>query len=135
MNIVRYLIRKKELHELLRTLGILQPREELLFVSNRDLLDGDTDAASITVASGTDEGGEDDRYQRFIHLALLHDALAADMKYVVEELKKLIREREIHATETGTENEPVIPETIEKSIREQIERILSGSSGSEPARN
>jgi hypothetical protein len=135
MNILRYSIRKKELHELLRAIGILRKVEELLFVSNRELVDPATETVSITVATDGDTGVVEDRYRRFVELALLHDALASDMRYVVDEIKKLVQEREAASAESGESDEPSIPETIEKSIREQIERILSSAADDEAKKN
>jgi hypothetical protein len=135
MNILRYSIRKNELHELLKSIGILRPNEEILFVCNRELVDPGTETVTVTVVVDGDTGGEDQRYRRFVELALLHDALASDLRYVVNEIKKLVQEREMESAETGKSEEPIIPETIEKSIREQIERILSDAADDETMKN
>jgi hypothetical protein len=133
MNILRYSIRKKELHELLAAIGVLRKSETLLFVDNRDLLNPESETVTATVT--VDGEGEDDKYRRFVQLAFLHDALSADLVYVVNEIKKLVKEREAQTQEKGNENDPIIPETIEKSIRDQIQRILSASADDDAKKN
>ena len=51
MNIIRYAIKKEELHTLLRSIGILQPKERLLSVNNLDLHSDASEVVIVTVVA------------------------------------------------------------------------------------
>lgn len=133
MKLIRYAIRKKDLHSLLQTIGVLQKSERLLAVNNLDLTDPNHDVVIVTVTteatvnSGTDPSSWSavQLQNRLTELSVLEDAATRQLRMIVEELYKLrefISIREASEAESGSE----VPDSVERNIRDQIRRLLSG---------
>lgn len=131
MNIIRYAIRKEDLHNLLRAIGVLRPTEQLLAVSNVDLVDSTHDAVVITVSDGGLRSRPEDLavwtdreiQQRLGELSILEDAATQQLRMLVEEMDRLRRERAHRSMEPDTSADG-IPGTVAMNIRDQIRTLL-----------
>lgn len=135
MNIIRYAIRKDDLHNLLRTIGVLQPSERLLAVNNVDLADSSHDAVIVTVSAGGLHSKPEDLaswtdkeiQERYVELSVLEDAATRQLRMVVEEMNLLRKEKDSRSMSTHI-SENGIPGAVELNIREQLRLLLGGSS-------
>ncbi|MDX9759212.1 MAG: hypothetical protein RBU27_08635 [Bacteroidota bacterium] len=133
MDIIRYAIRKEDLHNLLRAIGVLRPTEHLLAVNNVDLVDGTHDAVVITVSAGglrsrpEDIASWTDReiQQRLAELSILEAAATQQLQMLVEEMDRLRHERAHRSMKPDT-NADGIPGTVAMNIREQLRSLLGG---------
>lgn len=135
MNIIRYAIRKLDLQELLRSLGILQKGETLHSVNNLDLLDPGQELAVVTVAVDGPEPFTNRRMADFsdreLHERyLLHTLLEKEYQdhlvrigSALNELKEEWSKRMLNGTITSE----VLPREIDQFISQQIKDILTSS--------
>jgi uncharacterized protein YigA (DUF484 family) len=136
MKLIRYSIRKDDLHQLLQAIGVLQLNEHLLAVNNVDLADQSHDAVLITVnANPTHAVPEDVEHwtdkelqQRFAELRILEDSATQQLRSVTGELEQLERERQKRSIDLERSDDG-IPGAVEMNIREQLRRLLSGDRG------
>lgn len=134
MNIIRYAIRKEDLHNLLRAIGVLRPNEQLLAVNNVDLVDGTHDAVVVTVSEGglrsqaEELAAWTDReiQQRLAELSILETAATQQLQMLVEEMDRLRRER-AHRSIAPDTSADGIPGIVAMNIREQLRQLLGGS--------
>lgn len=135
MNIIRYAIRKEDLHNLLHAIGILRPNEHLIAVSNADLVDASHDAVIVTVSEGGLHSKPEDLaiwtdkeiQQRYVELGVLEDAATRQLQIIVEEMSRLRRERDNRSIGTDTASDG-IPGAVAMNIREQLRSLLGGES-------
>ncbi|MFZ1729497.1 MAG: hypothetical protein WBQ23_05855 [Bacteroidota bacterium] len=133
MNIIRYAIRKDDLHNLLRTIGVLQQSERLLAVNNVDLADSSHDAVIVTVSAGGLHSKPEDLAswtdkeieERYVELSILEDAATRQLRMVVEEMNLLRVEKDNRSLSTHR-SENGIPGAVELNIREQLRALLGG---------
>lgn len=136
MNIIRYAIRKDDLHNLLHTIGVLRPAERLLAVNNVDLADPSHEAVIVTVsAGGLHSKPEDLRswtdreiQERFVELSILEDTATRQLRMIVEEMTRLRKERDDRSMDPSLDADR-IPGAVEMNIREQIRSLLSKREG------
>lgn len=134
MKLIRYAIRKDDLHQLLHAIGVLKEEEQLLAVSNNDLTQQDHDIVVVTVnAEPLHELPEDmtdwtdkEIQQRYAELSILEDAATVQLRSIVEEMRRLREEREKRSADLDLSSDG-IPGTVEMNIREQLRRLLGGS--------
>jgi hypothetical protein len=108
MNIIRYAIRKEDLHNLLHTIGVLRKSEYLLAVNNVDLADPTHDVVVVTVGTGSLYGKPEDMtawtdkelQERFVELSILEDSATQQLRMVVEEMNRLRKERSARSMDT-----------------------------------
>jgi hypothetical protein len=135
MKVIRYAIRKDDLHSLLRALGVLQQSERLLAVNNLDLTDQTHDVVVVTVTTeppseqGPDPVTWTDKqlHDRFFELAILEDVATRQLRTIVEEMNRLRSLQRSRDMDTEAENEQV-PDSVERHIRDQLRRLLSDES-------
>lgn len=133
MNIIRYAIRKEDLHNLLHAIGILRPKEHLIAVNNADLVDTSHDAVVVTVSEGGLHSKPEDLaiwtdkeiQQRYVELGVLEDAATKQLQIIVEEMSRLRRERDKRSMGTGPASDG-IPGAVAMNIREQLRSLLGG---------
>lgn len=133
MNIIRYAIRKDDLHNLLHAIGVLRQSEHLLAVNNVDLADASHDAVVVTVSAGDLHSKPEDLaswtdkeiQERSIELNILENAATQQLRMVVEEMSRLQRERESRSMAEDVSADG-IPGAVEMNIREQLRRLLGG---------
>lgn len=133
MNIIRYAIRKEDLHKLLHTIGVLRQSEYLLAVNNVDLADPSHDVVVVTVGTGSLYGKPEDMtawtdkelQQRFVELSILEDSATQQLRMVVEEMNRLRQERSVRSLDADISSDG-IPGTVEMNIREQLRVLLGG---------
>ena len=133
MKVIRYAIRKADLHSLLHSIGVLHQTERLLAVNNLDLTDQSHDVVIVTVTSdpAMDTGIDPSKWSdeqvqnRFAELAILEEVATRQLQLIVEELYRL---REFKTSRQLVDHDSTgdIPDTIERHIRDQIRRLLSG---------
>lgn len=133
MKLIRYAIRKADLHSLLQAIGVLKQTERLLAVNNLDLTDQTNDVVVVTVTAEPPHVNDQDLSKwtdqqiqnRFAELALLEDTATRELRLIVEEMNRLgelRKERELDEQE----HVDVIPESIDRHIRDQLRSLLSG---------
>jgi hypothetical protein len=135
MKVIRYAIRKDDLHSLLRTLGVLQQSERLLAVNNLDLTDQSHDVVVVTVTTEPPSELSPDPvtwtdkqlHDRFFELAILEDVATRQLRTIVEEMNRLRSLQRSRDMDTEAENEQV-PDSVERHIRDQLRRLLSDES-------
>jgi hypothetical protein len=133
MNIIRYAIRKEDLHNLLHAIGVLRPSEHLIAVNNVDLVDSSHDAVVVTVSErGLHSKPEDiavwtdkELQQRYVELSVLEDAAARQLQIIVEEIAQLKSERDKRSMSAELSDDG-IPGAVEMVIREQLRALLGG---------
>ena len=133
MNIIRYAIRKEDLHNLLHAIGILRPTEKLLSVNNADLVDSSHEAVVITVSDGALQSRPEELeawtdkeiQQRYLELTVLEDAATRQLRLIVEELGRLRSARESRSMDSDLTQDG-IPGVVEMNIREQLRSLLGG---------
>lgn len=133
MKFIRYAVRKDDLHALLRNIGVLQDQERLLAVNNLDLSDPAHDIVVVTattyptVPANNDPSNwsADQVRQRLAELAILEDAATRQLQVILEELHRL-QEAGIADPAGSSTEQDTIPSSVEKNIRDQIRRVLSG---------
>lgn len=131
MKLIRYSIRKDDLHQLLHAIGVLQKNEHLLAVNNADLADQGHEAVLITVSADQQRTAQNDLehwtdseiQQRFAELRILEDSATQQLRGVMAELEALQRERERRSMDLDR-NDDGIPGAVEKNIREQLRNLL-----------
>jgi hypothetical protein len=131
MKLVRYAIRKDDLHQLLHAIGVLKEKEQLLAVNNADLVDASHDVVIVTVNADpmhelpeTLEAWTDKEIkQRYTELAVLEDAATVQLRIVVEEMRRLKEEQEKRSEDLDLSADG-IPGTVEMNIRDQIRSLL-----------
>ncbi|MCZ7557673.1 MAG: hypothetical protein M5R41_14845 [Bacteroidia bacterium] len=136
MKFIRYAVRKDELHVLLRSIGVLQDQERLLSVNNLDLSDPAHDIVVVTATtyptvpanSDPNTWSADQVRQRLAELAILEDAATRQLQVILEELHRL-QEAGITDVAGSSAEQDTIPSSVEKNIRDQIRRVLSGGGG------
>lgn len=134
MNIIRYAIRKDDLHNLLRTIGVLRPTEHLLAVNNVDLADAAQEAVIVTVSAGGLRSKPEDLtswtdkeiQERYVELSILEDAATRQLRMVVEEMS-LLRKAKDSRSLSADLSEDGIPGAVEMNIREQLRHLLGGA--------
>ncbi len=134
MKLIRYAIRKDDLHQLLHAIGVLKEDEQLLAVNNNDLAQQDHDIVVVTVNAEPlhelpeDLAGWTDKeiQQRYAELTVLEDAATVQLRSIVEEMRQLREEREKRSTDLDLSADG-IPGTVEMNIREQLRRLLGGT--------
>ncbi|MBE0644735.1 MAG: hypothetical protein IH600_11695 [Bacteroidetes bacterium] len=137
MNIIRYAIRKDDLHNLLHAIGVLRQSEYLLAVNNVDLADPSHDAVIVTVSAGGLHSKPEDLaswtdkeiQERSVELGILEDAATRQLRMVVEEMSLLQRERESRSMAADLSADG-IPGAVEMNIREQLRSLLGGMNSS-----
>jgi hypothetical protein len=135
MKVIRYAIRKDDLHSLLRTIGVLQQSERLLAVNNLDLTDQSHDVVVVTVTTEPPSELSPDPvtwtdkqlHDRFFELAILEDVATRQLRTIVEEMNRLRSLQRSRDMDTEAENEQV-PDSVERHIRDQLRRLLSDES-------
>ncbi|PLX30962.1 MAG: hypothetical protein C0600_07000 [Ignavibacteria bacterium] len=136
MKLIRYSIRKDDLHQLLHAIGVLQKNEHLLAVNNADLADQGHEAVLITVSAeqkhstlGDHENWTDEEIQqRFAELRILEDSATQQLRGVMAELEALQRERERRSMDSDRSDDG-IPGAVEKNIRDQLRGLLGEDRG------
>jgi len=133
MNIIRYAIKKLDLQELLRSLGVLQKAETLHSVNNADLLDPAQELVVVTVTADGPESFAPKRMRSFSDRELherymLHTLLQKEYREqlaridkAVEALKEEWSQRMLNGTMSGE----VLPREIDQYISRQIKNILT----------
>jgi hypothetical protein len=133
MKIIRYAINKDELHSLLRSIGVLREEERLLAVNNLDLSDPAHDIVLVTATthpppaanSNPASWSVEQVRQRLAELAILEDAATRQLQVILEELHRLQDAGVTDGVGTSAEDDG-IPSSVEKNIRDQIRRVLTG---------
>ncbi len=136
MKLIRYSIRKDDLHQLLHAIGVLQKNEHLLAVNNADLADQGHEAVLITVSAeqkhstlGDHENWTDEEIQqRFAELRILEDSATQQLRGVMAELEALQRERKRRSMDSDRSDDG-IPGAVEKNIRDQLRGLLGEDRG------
>ena len=137
MKLIRYAIRKEDLHQLLHTIGVLRDEEHLLSVNNLDLAEQQQDVVVITVNAEPkhvlpdDVAGWTDKeiQQRYAELSVLEDAASRQLSKAQNEMEALRNERDKRASDIELSDDG-IPGTVEMNIWDQVRRLLGG--GEEP---
>src|SRR5512145_1531592 len=129
-----YSINKDDLHDLLRTVGVLQQAESLLFVNNFDLTDPAQKNVIVSVLDKNDpnipEGeieqwSDKDIHHRFLQLAAIEVALHEQKNRLVAEFESLLREVERRTAEKTTFSLNDIPATVQERLGEKIREVLN----------
>lgn len=133
MNIVRYAVSKKDLHALLRMLGVLKESETLHAVSGADLADAREEMVVISViqrASSPAPGVAHEAYSerelsdRYVLLSLLDKALV-DERNRCEALLGQVRKALIHRSGSARMPDvPGMPPDVDEALTRQIHDIL-----------
>jgi GTPase involved in cell partitioning and DNA repair len=137
MKLIRYAIRKEDLHQLLHTIGVLRPEEQLLAVNNLDLAEQQQEVVVITVNAEPKHVLPDDVsawtdkeiQQRYAELSVLEDAASRQLAKAQAEMESLRSERDKRASDIELSDDG-IPGTVEMNIWDQVRRLLGG--GQEP---
>jgi len=132
MNIIRYAIKKEELHTLLRSIGILQPKERLLSVNNLDLHSDASEVVIVTVVAEAErplpklmeQYTEEELRRRFVEMTMLEDVVTRELRLIVDEMQSLRKEYEQRKLDVRSE-EDGIPGSVAQHIREQLRNLLS----------
>jgi hypothetical protein len=132
MEIIRYGVSRDDLHNLLRMIGVLQPQERVIAVSDADPLGEAGDLVIVTVSTapaprGNDRSGETDKelQQRRTELNVMREAASQELSRIQQELAGVneeLRRREI----SGDLGADGIPDVVAMNIRSQIRNILWG---------
>jgi hypothetical protein len=137
MNIIRYAIRKLDLQELLRSLGVLQKAETVHSINNADLMDPTQEFVVVTV---TTEGPEsysaktmgafsdrelNERYMLHTLLQKEYREQLSRMDKALDALKEEWSQRMLNGTMSGE----VLPREIDQYITRQIKDILTKPGG------
>ncbi|MDT8324112.1 MAG: hypothetical protein RRA94_08380 [Bacteroidota bacterium] len=133
MKLIRYAIRKEDLHQLLHTIGVLREEERLLAVNNLDLAEQQQDVVVITVSTEAahvlpgDLGAWTDReiQRRYAELSILEDGARRQLRKAEEEMQALRSERDKRESDMDLSDDG-IPGTVEMNIWEQVRRLLGG---------
>jgi hypothetical protein len=133
MNIIRYAIRKLDLQELLRSLGILQKAETLHSVNNADLMDPTQELVVVTVAADAPEAFSSRRMASFsdreLHERyLLHTLMQKEYREQLGRIEKALetlKEEWSQRMLNGTTSGEVLPREIDQYISRQIKEILT----------
>jgi hypothetical protein len=133
MNIVRYAIPKKDLHDLLRMLTILQPEETLHAVSSADLLDAREEMVVISVIQNAStpapgiahtEYSDRELQDRYVLLSLMDKALVIErdrLDILLGEVRRELARRSGTAALPGV---PGMPWDVDEALTRQIRDIL-----------
>jgi len=138
MKVIRYAVRKHDLHSLLRGIGVLQESEHLLAVNNIDLADASQDIVVITVTTRQQRILNDDIsvwtdaniQDTLTELTILEDAAMRQLQLVIEEMNKLRFERRRRELSEDVASDGV-PGAVERVIRDQLRTLLSRTSTDE----
>lgn len=134
MTFIRYAISRRDLHALLRAIGVLRETESLLAVNNADLIGAAGNEVTILVSADAPEvpatddlstwtsAQLDDRYRQLALFELEH---AAETERLRAELRRLQAERERRDATPGRDDS--IPPAVDESLEAQIRRILGGA--------
>ncbi|MCB2204876.1 hypothetical protein KQI65_09000 [bacterium] len=133
MKLIRYAIRKDDLHQLLHTIGVLRDEERLLAVNNIDLATVEQDIVIITVSTdlGRSKPGQLDDWtdkeiqERYAELSILEDAARKQLRQTEEEMQALRLERDKRSSDMDLSDDG-IPGTVEMNIWEQVRKLLGG---------
>ncbi len=133
MKLIRYAIRKADLHQLLHTIGVLRKEERLLAVNNLDLAEQQQDVVVITVNAEPTHILPDDLadwtdkeiQQRYAELSVLEDAASRQLKNARKEMEDLRNERDKRSSDLDLSDDG-IPGTVEKNIWNQARRLIGG---------
>ena len=133
MKLIRYAIRKDDLHQLLRSIGVLRENESLLSVNNIDLAEQQQDVVVVTVnAEPThvlppDPGDWTDKeiQQRYAELSVLEDAAKRQLEKARGEMEALRSERDKRSSNVELSDDG-IPGTFEMKIWHQVRPLLGG---------
>ena len=132
---IQYLVNKRELHELLKQIGILQPDEEILMVNNIELRDFSQEYVSILVdaiktkniyALPPDQLTEKE-------LLALHEDLSAFAQFMILEFQQIqhqlsaVRSEMDKRTGTNDVNTDGIPRDIDTKLQDDLKNILGNN--------
>lgn len=133
MKLIRYAIRKEDLHQLLHTIGVLREEERLLAVNNLDLVEQKQDVVVITVSTDAAHALPEDLsawtdkeiQRRYAELSILEDGAKRQLRKAEEEMQALRNERDKRESNMELSDDG-IPGTVEMNIWEQVRRLLGG---------
>jgi hypothetical protein len=143
-TMINYSINKDDLHNLLRSVGVLQDSESLLFVNNIDLTDQKENSVVVSVLDSDDpevpnkdlgEWTDRDIHHRFLQLAALEAAIHDQKTRLVAEFELLLKEVDRRSVEKSDFSIDDIPESVQEQLSDQIRELLAkrsqgGNSGS-----
>jgi len=136
MKLIRYAIRKEDLHQLLHTIGVLRAEERLLSVNNLDLAEQQQDVVVITVSTeaarampeNLADWTDKEIQRRYAELSILEDGAKRQLRKAEEEMQALRSERDTRESNVDLSDDG-IPGTVEMNIWEQVRRLLGGDDG------
>lgn len=137
MEIIRYGVSRDDLHNLLRMIGVLQPSERVISVSDVDLHASGGDLVIVTVSTASLRQPEErsiltdkELQQRLAELHAMRDASAEELRKIQAELESLNGELKRRQIDERIADDG-IPEIVAMNIGSQIRSILSsGKPGS-----
>jgi hypothetical protein len=133
MKLIRYAIRKEDLHQLLHTIGVLRDEERLLSVNNLDLAEQEQDVVVITVSTESAHAlpenladwTDKEIQRRYAELSILEDGAKRQLRKAEDEMQALRAERDKRESNVNLSDDG-IPGTVEMNIWEQVRRLLGG---------
>ena len=139
----QYLVNKKELHELLKTIGILKPDEEILMVNNIELRDFSAEFVSILVDSLKTKNiyalPPDQLTEK--ELLALHEDVSAFAQFMILEFQQIqhqlsaVRNEMDKRTGTNDVNTDGIPRDVDTKLADKLKDILGNDKQTPPNEN
>lgn len=132
----QYLVNKKELHELLKTIKILQPDEEILMVNNIELRDFSQEHVSILVDSLKTKNIYALPPEQLTEkeLLALHEDISAFAQFMILEFQQIqfqlaaVRtEMEKRTGEANEVNTDGIPRDVDTKLADELKDILGNN--------
>jgi hypothetical protein len=139
----QYLVNKKELHELLKTIKILQPDEEILMVNNIELRDFSQEYVSILVDSLKTKNiyalPPDQLTEK--ELLALHEDISAFAQFMILEFQQIqlqlaaVRTEMDKRTTNNDVNTDGIPRDVDTKLADELKDILGNNKQAPPNEN
>jgi len=139
----QYLVNKKELHELLKTIKILQPDEEILMGNNIELRDFSQEYVSILVDSLKTKNiyalPPDQLTEK--ELLALHEDISAFAQFMILEFQQIqlqlaaVRTEMDKRTTNNDVNTDGIPRDVDTKLAEELKDILGNNKQAPPNEN
>ena len=139
----QYLVNKKELHELLKQIGILKPDEEILMVNNIELRDFSAEFVSILVDSLKTKNiyalPPDQLTEK--ELLALHEDVSAFAQFMILEFQQIqfqlaaVRAEMDKRTGANDVNTDGIPRDVDSKLADELKDILGNNKQSPPDEN
>jgi hypothetical protein len=139
----QYLVNKKELHELLKQIGILKPDEEILMVNNIELRDFSAEFVSILVDSLKTKNiyalPPDQLTEK--ELLALHEDVSAFAQFMILEFQQIqfqlaaVRAEMDKRTGANDVNTDGIPRDVDTKLADELKDILGNNNQNPPNEN